>query len=151
MIIIATSFLWLLVSLEVYTSSVISKLCINRELKNGTAPLCECVIVPGQEPVPVCFSGGAAYLPLPFLIKEFASCGKNSSEHYCGHRLLLKARIVIENSFSWLRGRFGWLENDAAININNLPHFILSVFLQNDFGEELREKYQSKTLKQQLI
>ena len=56
---------------------VYSNSSINTKLRNGGIPRCEKVIVQNEPPVLVGIIGDPACPLLPFLMKEFANCGKN--------------------------------------------------------------------------
>ena len=82
----------------------------------------------------ICNLGDPVYPLLPFLMKEFPKGGKNEREQYLGYRLS-SARMVIENAFGRLKGRFGCLRRPMDINIKELPHFIMSIFILHNFYE----------------
>ena len=48
-------------------------------------PDCSKIIVEGEPHVPICISGDPAYSLLPYIIKEFASGGKNEEEQFFGY------------------------------------------------------------------
>ena len=50
------------------------------------------------------------------------------------------ARIVIENTFGRLKGRFGYLKRDKDIDINVLPQVIMACFVLHNFCEMKNEK-----------
>ena len=45
-------------------------------------PDCSKVIVEGETPVPICILGDLAYSFLPYIMKEFASGGKNEEDFW---------------------------------------------------------------------
>ena len=47
-------------------------------------PDCSKIIVEGEPPVPICILGDPAYSLMPYIIKEFASGGKNEEEQFFG-------------------------------------------------------------------
>ena len=53
-------------------------------LRNGTIPHCRKVIVDGRPEVPICILGDPAYPLIPYLMKEFASGGKDQREKIFG-------------------------------------------------------------------
>ena len=71
-------------------------------------------------------------------MKEYAGGGKNVQEQYFEYKLS-SARIVIENSFGRLKGRFGCLKRPMDVNIVDLPNLIYSTFIQHNFCELRRE------------
>ena len=85
--------------------------------------------------VPICILGDPVYPPLlPFLVKEYPKGGKDEREQYFGYRLS-SARMVIENAFGGLKGRFGCLIRLKGINIKELPHLIMAIFILHNFCE----------------
>ena len=84
--------------------------------------------------VPICILGDPAYPLLPFLIKEYPRGGKDGREQYFGY-ILSSARMVIENTFGRLKGRFGCLRRPMDVNIKELPHLIMSIFILHNFCE----------------
>eukprot|EP00794_Sanderia_malayensis_P010318 gene10318-11389_t len=81
---------------------------INKMLKEGIIPSCEKIIVPNEDPVPICILGDPAYPLLPYLMKEFAKGGSNQGEQIFGYRLS-SARMVVECAFGRLKARLGIL------------------------------------------
>ena len=103
----------------VYDARVFPNSSINTKLRNGSITKCEKVIAHNEPLVPVCMLGDSAYPLLPFLMKEFANCGKNLSEQFYGLRLL-SARMVFECSLARLKARLGCLRRVIDINLNDL-------------------------------
>ena len=85
--------------------------------------------------VPICILGDPAYPLLPFLMKEYPKDGKDEREQYFGYRLS-SARMVMENAFGRLKGRFGCLRRAMDVNIKELPHSIMSIFILHNFCEK---------------
>ena len=50
------------------------------------------------------------------------------------------ARIVIENAFGRLKGRFGCLKRAIVININTLPQVIMACFVLHNYCEMKKRK-----------
>ena len=111
---------------------------LSHDIRNGSIPRCEKVIVEGEPAVPICLLGDPAYPLLPCLMKEFASGGKDESEEFFGFRLS-SARMVIECAFGRLKVRFGCLRREMDINIRELPNLINSCFVLNNFCAERKE------------
>ena len=107
---------------------------LNQKSRNKFVPSCEKQIVEGEMKVPICILGDPAYPLLPFLVKEYPKGGKDEREQYFGYRLS-SARMVIENAFGGLKGRFGCLIRLKGINIKELPHLIMAIFILHNFCE----------------
>ena len=43
--------------------------------------------------------------------------------------------MVIENAFGRLKGRFGFLRRHMDVNIKELPHLVISIFISHTFCE----------------
>ena len=84
--------------------------------------------------IPICILGDPVYPLLPFSVKEYPKDGKDEREQYFGYRLS-SARMVIENAFGGLKGRFGCLIRLKDINIKELPHLIMAIFILHNFCE----------------
>ena len=67
-------------------------------------------------------------------MKEFPGEGSTSQEQFFGWRLC-SARMVIECALSRLKGRFGVLKREMDINLDDLPHVILSCFILHNYCE----------------
>ena len=106
--------------------------------RNEYIPSCSRIIVEGEDPVPVCILGDAAYSLLPFLMKEFVNGGSNEKEEFFGFKVL-SARMVIECPLGRLKGRFGCLRREMDINIEDLPYVIHTCFLLYNFSELHKE------------
>ena len=77
-------------------------------MRNKFVPSCEKQTVEGEMKVSICILVDPAYPLLLFLMKEYLKGGKDKGEQYFGYRLS-SARMVIENAFGRLKGRFGCL------------------------------------------
>ena len=119
---------------SVHDSRMFCNSTLNRKLKSGEIPPCPKRILPHRDPVPVCILGDPAYPLLPCLMKEFTAGGKNVRERFFSYKLS-SARIVIENSFGRLKGRFGCLQRAMDVNINDLPNVILACFVLHNYCE----------------
>ena len=58
---------------------------LNSIFREGVVPDCSKIIAEGEPPVPICILGDPAYSLLPYIIKEFASGGKNEEEQFFGY------------------------------------------------------------------
>ena len=108
------------------------------------------IMVEGEPLVPICILGEPAYPLLSFIIKEFASSGKNEGEQFFGYRLL-SARIVIEYAFGRLKARFGCFRRCVDIDLDDLTGITHSCFILHNFREIHKEtinlKYVTAALK----
>ena len=62
---------------SVHDARILSNSKLNTMFRKGIVPDCSKIIVEGEPPVPICILGDPAYPLLPYIIKEFASGGKN--------------------------------------------------------------------------
>ena len=108
-------------------------------LRNEVIPKCEKVIVDGEISVPVCILREPTYPLLPFETKEYPNGGKDHREKFFGYKLS-SARIVIENAFVQLKGRFRCLNSAVDVNVKELPNLIMSCFVLHNFCEFRNEK-----------
>ena len=67
-------------------------------------------------------------------MKEYPKGGKDEREQYFGYRLS-SARMVIENALGRLKRGFGYLRRPMDVNIRELPHLIISIFILHNFCE----------------
>ena len=123
---------------SVHDSRIFLQSNINQKLQNKFVPSCEKQIVESKMKVSICILGDTAYPLLPFLMKEYPKGGKDEREQYFGYRLS-SARMVIENTFGRLKGRFGCLRRPMDVNIKELPRLIMSIFILHDFCEVINE------------
>ena len=96
------------------------------------------MIVPSEDPVPICFLGDPTYPFLPFLTKEYTNDGKIPDEQIFGFRLS-SARMVIECAFGRLKARFGCLRRNMDIRLEEFPVMIHSCFILHNFCESKNE------------
>ena len=54
-------------------------------LREGVMPDCSKIIAEVEPLVPICILRDPAYPPLPYIMKEFASDGKNEEEQFFGY------------------------------------------------------------------
>ena len=87
-------------------------------MRNKFVPSCEKQIVEGEMKVPICILGDPAYSLLLFLMKEYPKGGKDKGEQYFGYRLS-SARMIIENAFGRLKGRFGSLRRPMDLTLKS--------------------------------
>ena len=123
---------------SVQDTHMFSTSTLSNDIRNGSIPRCEKVIVEGEPAVPICLLGDPAYPLLSCLMKESANGGKESSEDFFGFRLSA-ARMVIEFAFGRLKARFACLRREIGINNRELPNIINSCFVLNNFCEERKE------------
>ena len=79
------------------------------------------------------------FFPLPYVMKEFSGGGKNDRERFFSYKLS-SSRIVIENAFGRLKGRFGCLKRAVDIGINVLPQVIVACFTLHNYCEMNKEQ-----------
>ena len=107
---------------------------LNQKLQKKFFPYCGKQIVEGETNVPICILGDPAYLLLPFLMKEYPKGEKDEREQYYGYRLS-SVRMVIENAFGRLKGRFSCLRRSMDVNFKELLYLIMSIFILHIFCE----------------
>ena len=71
----------------VHDACMFSISTLSNDIRNGSIPRCEKVIVEGDPAVPFCLLGDPAYLLLPCSMKEFTNGGKGESEELFGFHL----------------------------------------------------------------
>ena len=67
-------------------------------------------------------------------MKEYLTGGNGEREQYFGY-VLSSALMIIENAFGRLKGRFGCLRRPMDVNMKELPHTIMSIFILHNFYE----------------
>ena len=65
---------------SVYDARIFSISKLNAILREDIEPDCSKIIVQGEPPVPICILRDPAYPLLPYIMKQFASGGKNEEE-----------------------------------------------------------------------
>ena len=95
-------------------------------MRNKFVPSCEKQIVEGRMKVPICILGDPSYSLFPFLMKLYSKGGKDERKQDFGYRLC-SARMVIENAFGRLKGRFGCLRKPMDVTLKRC-HIWLSLY-----------------------
>ena len=85
--------------------------------------------------VPLLVLGDPAYPLLPWLMKPFSDNGRLSEEQALFNYRLSRARMVIENAFVRLKGRWRCLLKRNDMNIKHLPNCIASCVVLRNFSE----------------
>ena len=93
---------------SVHDARIFVNSSLNEAMLSGIIPKCEKVIVPSEDPVPICILRDLTYPLLPFLMKECTNGGKTPDEQFFGFRLS-SARMEIECAFGRLKAHFGCL------------------------------------------
>ena len=106
---------------------------------NKVIPKCEEIIADGEITVPVSILADPVYPLLPFVIKKYPKEGKDDHEKFFRYKTS-SARIVIENAFGRLKGRFCCLNRAMNVNVKELPNLIMSCFVLHNFCEFRNKK-----------
>ena len=115
---------------NVHDSRIFLQSNLNQKLRNRFVPSGQKKIVEDEMKA----LGDSTYSLLLFLMKEYPKSGKDEREQYFDYRLS-SAHMVIENAFGRLKGRFGCLRRPMDVNIKELPHLIMSIFILHNFCE----------------
>ena len=85
-------------SASLHNPRMFSTSTLGNDIRNGSIPRCENVIVEVELAVPICLLEDPTYPLFLCLMKEFANVGKDDIAEFLGFRLSL-ARMVIERAF----------------------------------------------------
>ena len=107
-----------------------SKSKFNTMLREGVMPDCSKIIVEEEPVVPICVLRDPIYPLLPYIMKEFASDGKNEEEQF-----FWLLTFISWNVFGTLKARFGCVISDMDINLDDLTNATHSCFIIQNFCE----------------
>lgn len=102
-------------------------------------------IINGVE-VPLLLLGDPAYPLLPWLLKPFSDNGRLSEEQVSFNYRLSRARMVIENAFGRLKGRWRCLLKRNDMSINHMPDCIASCVVLHNICEIHKEQFHDEWL-----
>ena len=91
--------------------------------------------------MPPIILGDSAYPLLKWLIKPFSDNGQLSSPTKEFNYRLSRARIVIENAFGRLKGRWRCLLKRNDINLQNLPNVVAACATLHNMCEIYKEQF----------
>ena len=90
--------------------------------------------------VPPYLIGDAAYPMKTWLMKPFPDRGLSSNERIYNYRLS-RARMVVENGFGRLKGRWRRLLKRNDMSLNNIPTIIAACCVLHNICEKNRDRY----------
>ena len=118
---------------SVHDARVFANCEIQTAFSKGNFDLYYKELLPGHECVPQLLLGDPAYPLLPYVIKEYNSCGSN--EQVVFNQMLRSARNQIECAFGRLKARWRILCRPIDVPIAYVPNIILSCFALHNFCE----------------
>ena len=113
---------------RVFINSLIFKLITEDHILDNE----QCRTIEGCE-VPVCIIGDSPYSLLTWLIKPFGDSATTEQKYFDYH--LLSARMVVENAFGWLKGRWRRLLKNIDMLPENVPTVIAACCILHNICE----------------
>ena len=85
--------------------------------------------------MPIVLLGDPAYPLMPWLMKPFSDNGRLTKEQHTFNYRLSKARMVVENAFGRLKGRWHCLLKRNDSNLKNVPNIVAACCVLHNLCE----------------
>ncbi|PIK40731.1 putative nuclease HARBI1 [Apostichopus japonicus] len=123
---------------QVHDARILSNSCIFRKAEAGTLLPNLCRTIQGQE-VPIVILGDPAYPLLPWLMKGFSDTGRLTEGQKLFNYRLSRARMVVENAFGRLKGRWRCLMKRNDTSMESLPTQVIACCILHNLCESRRD------------